>query len=53
MDNKALQKTFDLSDEQISRLREQHGDWNGTEFVPTQVPLISLIRLTIIDAVGE
>lgn len=53
MNDKRLQKKLGLSDEQVSRLRESHGDWNGQRFVPTAVPLLELIRLTVVDAVGE
>jgi len=53
MTDNSLQKTLGISDGQVARLRQNHGDWNGETFVPTAISLPELIRMTIVDAVGE
>jgi hypothetical protein len=55
MSDTALQKAVDITDEQINRLRDLHGDWDADRevFVPTAVPLAVLLRLLVIDTVGE
>jgi hypothetical protein len=50
-----LQKILKLTDEQVQALRQAQADWSPTQdcFIPSSMPLLELIRQTIVDRIGE
>jgi hypothetical protein len=49
-----LQKELRLTDEDIEKMRDLEATWSTEteEFIPSTLPLVELIRLTIVNSIG-